>query len=68
MAPNPCKTKVPASTLLSQPDSSLIGDLTHVGAAGATENQNFIDSRAFSSIFVLLLDPALNLFQLRDLP
>jgi len=37
MAPNTCKTKVPASTLLSQPYGSLISDLPHIRAAGTTE-------------------------------
>jgi len=42
MTPNPCKAEIPANPLLGQPDGSLIGDLTHVGAASTTENQNVI--------------------------
>jgi hypothetical protein len=42
MAPDACQTEIPANTLLSQPDGSLIGNLTHIGTASTRENQNFI--------------------------
>ncbi len=65
MAPDACKAEISANTLLGQPNGSLIGDLADVGAAGTTENQNFIRfTKAFLFHFSSLLDPALNLLYL----
>jgi hypothetical protein len=42
MAPDTCKTKISANTLLGQPNGSLIGYLANIGAPGTRKHQNFI--------------------------
>ena len=65
MAPDTCKTKISANTLLGQLNGSLIGYLANIGAPGTRKHQNFIRfTKAFFFHFApsSLFDPSLDLF------